>query len=72
MSAFKHQVGGDHYASMKSQPAQFLRDNSVPHLEGEAIYRILRHKSKNGAEDLRKAIHTLELILELDYGATDD
>ena len=68
MSALDKQVGGNHYADMPSQPARFLRDNSVPHLEGEAIYRILRHKSKNGREDLEKAIHTLELILELDYG----
>jgi hypothetical protein len=66
-SAFAMQVGGDHYASLPMQPAPFLRANKVPHLEGEAIYRILRHKSKDKRKDLEKAIHTLQLIIELDY-----
>jgi hypothetical protein len=65
--AFTKQVGGDHYASLPAQPAPFLRANNVPHLEGEAIYRILRHKVKDGRKDLEKAIHTLQLIIELDY-----
>lgn len=62
-----HQVGGDHYKNMKIQPAEFLRQLDVPHLEGEAIYRILRHKHKAGRQDLEKAIHTLQIILKLDY-----
>ena|GEM_PF-6298426 len=63
----RRQVGGDHYRSMAIQPAEFLRANGTPHIEGEAIYHILRHKQKAGAEDIRKAIHWLELILKLDY-----
>jgi len=66
-SAFDTQEGGQHYKDLDPQPAQVMRKWKVPHLEGEAIYRILRHERKNGAEDIRKAIHTLELILELDY-----
>lgn len=67
LSAFKHQVGGSHYKDLAIQPAQFLRALKTPHLEGEAIYRILRHAQKNGRQDLEKAIHTLQLIIELDY-----
>lgn len=66
--ALAKQVGGDHYRNLCPQPAEVLRAWSVNHLEGEAIYRILRHRSKNGREDIEKAIHTLQLILELDYG----
>jgi len=33
------------------------------------INYVTRHKSKNGAQDIKKAIHYLELILELEYGA---
>ena len=69
MSAFDTQVGGSHYKDFKIQPAEFLRANYVPHLEGEAIYRILRHAKKGGREDLLKAIHTIQLIIELDYPA---
>jgi hypothetical protein len=68
MSATDNQEGGDHYRLLDPQPATVLRCWQTPHLEGEAIYRILRHRRKNGAEDIRKAIHTLELVLELDYG----
>jgi len=68
MSAFDRQEGGSHYKDLAIQPAEFLRALNTPHLEGEVIYRTLRHRAKNGAEDIRKAIHALELILELDYG----
>jgi hypothetical protein len=68
-SALETQVGGDHYKDLKIQPAEFLRQLNVPHLEGEAIYRILRHKQKGKAEDIDKAIHTLQIIRELDYGS---
>lgn len=68
-SPLERQVGGDHYKDLKIQPAEFLRQLNVPHLEGEAIYRILRHKQKGGKEDIDKAIHTLQIIRELDYGA---
>jgi hypothetical protein len=68
MNPFDKQVAGSHYIALEPQPAEVLRDWKVPHLEGEVIYRTLRHKHKNGAEDIRKAIHTLELILRLDYG----
>ena len=67
MSAFDNQEGGDHYLNLDPQPASVLRSWQVRHLEGEAIYRILRHQHKNGREDILKAIHTLELILEMDY-----
>ena len=69
MSAFDTQVGGTHYKDCKIQPAAFLRANKVPHLEGEIISRVLRHAQKNGREDLEKAIHSLQLLIEMDYPA---
>jgi hypothetical protein len=67
MSAFATQVGGDHSKNCKIQPAEFLRANNVPHLEGEIIYRVLRHAQKNGREDLEKAIHSLHMLIQMDY-----
>lgn len=63
-SAFSKQEGGDHYRGMKSQPFGFVRDNNVGHAEGEAIYRLLRWRDKGGIADLKKVIHTVELIIE--------
>lgn len=68
-SAFDKQEGGDHYRGMKSQPFHFLRDNNVPHAEGECIYRLLRWRQKGGIADLRKVIHTVELIIEAEERA---
>ena len=61
------QEGGDHYKGMKIQPVEFIHANNLDFLSGCVIKRVCRHRSKNGAEDIRKAIHELELILKLEY-----
>lgn len=58
------QVGGDHYKSMSIQPGKFIRANSLGWYEGNAIKYICRWKQKGGKQDIEKAIHYLELILE--------
>lgn len=62
------QVGGTHYKGYAIQPAEFITRNNLPFLEGCVIKRVCRHRDKNGAEDIRKAIHELQLILKLQYG----
>ena len=69
-TALDVQVNGNHYKTMKFQPVEFIHANSVPFMEGNVIKYISRHKSKNGAGDVRKAIHYCQLILELEYGET--
>ena len=66
--AYKKQVGGSHYRDMKIQPSQFINENKLPFAEGSAIKYICRHPYKNGKEDLLKAIHFIEMIIERDYG----
>ena len=68
MSALKKQVGGQHYKAMKIQPAQYVHANNIPYLEASVIYYVSRWREKNGIEDLRKSIHTLELLIELETG----
>ena len=65
--ANREQVGGRHYVEYAIQPFEFCRANSIPHAEGEVIYHVMRHRKKNGAEDLQKAIHLLQMIIENDY-----
>jgi hypothetical protein len=62
------QVGGDHYRGLTIQPVEFITANGLTFLEGCVIKRVSRHRAKNGAEDIRKAIHELQLILRLQYG----
>ena len=67
MSAYKKQVGGSHYKNMKIQPSQFINENRLPFAEGSAIKYICRHAAKGKEQDIEKAIHYLEMILERDY-----
>ena len=56
-----------HYRSMKIQPAHFINENKLLFAEGNAIKYICRHSAKGKEEDVKKAIHYLEMILERDY-----
>ena len=70
MSALDTQVGGDHYKDCAIQPVEFITKNNLSFLEGCVIKRVCRHKAKNGKEDLLKATHELQLLIELEYPET--
>ena len=70
MSALDTQEGGSHYKSLAIQPVEYITKNSIPYLEGNVIKYVTRHADKNGIEDIKKAIHYLQLIAELRYGTT--
>lgn len=69
-SALDTQEGGDHYRDMKIQPVEFITKNQIPFIEGCVIKYVCRHRSKNKAQDIKKAIHFLNLLLELEYSET--
>lgn len=62
------QIGGEHYKNFKIQPIQFIVTNNLGFIEGNVIKYVCRHKQKGGADDLKKAVHYLLLLLELEYG----
>ena len=68
MSALSKQEGGGHYKQMKIQPVEYIVENNIPYCEANVIKYVSRHREKNGAQDIRKAIHYLELILQMQYG----
>lgn len=67
-SALDKQVAGTHYKSMAIQPVEFITKNSIGFLEGNIIKYVCRHHAKNGVDDIKKAIHYCELLLETKYG----
>ena len=71
MSAYKKQIGGSHYSRFNIQPSKFINDNKLLFAEGNAIKYICRHTHKGGKEDLKKAIHYIEMIIERDYSKTE-
>ena len=68
MKPYDKQIGGSHYQKYKIQPSKFVIENELLYPEGCAIKYIIRHQDKNGKEDLKKAIHFIEMIIERDYG----
>lgn len=70
MSALGKQIGGNHYRDGGIQPVQFIEANGLGFLEGCAIKRLTRHNRAGGKgrQDIEKAIHELQLLLELRYG----
>ena len=68
MSSYDKQVGGNHYKDMAIQPSEFINKNRILFAEGNAIKYICRHINKGGKQDLEKAKHYIDMIIERDYG----
>lgn len=66
-SALDVQEGGGHYKSLAIQPIEYTVKNKLGFIEGNIVKYVTRHKEKNGAEDLRKIKHYVDLLLELEY-----
>jgi len=67
MSALDEQIGGSHYRTMAIQPIEFCQRNKLTACETLAIKYLCRHREKHGREDLQKAIHCIQLLIDLEY-----
>ena len=65
MTALDEQVGGSHYKDFVIQPVEFIHRNGIDFLSGNIIKYVCRWKAKGGIEDLKKAKHYIELLIEL-------
>lgn len=63
----ERQVGGSHYRDMIITPREFGYANNLDFDQINVIKYICRHETKNGREDLQKAIHYIELMIERLY-----
>lgn len=68
MDASRKQVGGDHYAKLKIQPAEYAMANNLNYCQSLCLRYMTRYKDKNGEQDIDKAIHSLQLLKEIEYG----
>jgi len=70
--ASDRQVGGDHYKTLAIEPGEYATANGLSYMEGNCLKYITRDKD-NKRQDIRKAIHCLELELEwMDTYAKED
>lgn len=70
MSANETQVGGTHYTTKSIQPWEAMQawmseDEFCGFLRGNCLKYLVRYKDKGGVEDLRKARHYLDKLIEM-------
>ena len=61
------QIGGDHYKGLEIQPMEYSMRNNLNACQHTAIKYITRYKSKDGKADLEKAVHTIQMLIEMEY-----
>lgn len=59
----EQQVGGNHYKHLAIQPVEYIMRNNIAYIEGCVIKYVTRWKEKNGVEDLKKARHFLDILI---------
>lgn len=69
--ALSEQIGGQHYKNFVIQPIEFIQKNNLSFGQGNIIKYICRYKNKNGAEDLKKIKHYIDLLLQFEYGISN-
>lgn len=65
----RQQVGGTHYIDMAIDPWEVIIRNKMGFFDGNALKYIMRYKGKNGVEDLKKARHYIDKLIELEENA---
>ena len=58
------QVGGRHYKDMAIQPLEYIMANKLEFAEGCIIKYVSRWRAKGGIEDLRKAAHFIDVLID--------
>jgi hypothetical protein len=64
--ALKKQIGGDHYKKLAIQPIEYSMKNKLDPLQHMVIKYVTRFRDKNGVEDLEKAKHAIDLLIEFE------
>ena len=67
MSANEKQVGGSHY-KMAIEPWDAIHSWDLGYFDGTAVKYLARWQNKNGVQDLEKAKHFIEKLIEIETG----
>lgn len=65
MSANEIQVAGSHYKTKTIQPWDYIAANELGYFEGNIVKYVSRWRDKGGVQDLLKAQHYLDKLIEL-------
>lgn len=64
--ALERQEGGQHYKGMVIQPVEYIVKNDLGFIEGNVVKYVSRWRAKGGVEDLKKARHFLDMLIEFE------
>lgn len=70
--ANKTQIAGSHYKGKTIQPWDFIAANNLGYFEGNIVKYVSRWQNKGGVDDLRKAAHYLQKLIELQTSVPND
>lgn len=65
-SALTVQIGGNHYKQYKIQPIEYCMANRLDACQSSVVKYITRFRNKGGIEDLKKAQHFINILIELE------
>lgn len=66
-SPLDNQVGGGHYKNLAIQPIEYCQKNRLGYCESNVVKYVTRHREKGGRQDIEKAIHNLQILLQIEY-----
>jgi len=70
-SANDRQEGGNHYKQFKHETWDVILDWGLGYLDGNAVKYLSRWRHKNGLEDLKKARHYIDKLIETEMEKRD-
>lgn len=71
-SAMDVQVGGNHYKKLAIQPMEYSMKNALDACQHTIIRYVTRFRDKGGIEDLLKARHTIDMLIEFEQVRLDE
>ena len=60
------QVGGTHYKEYVIQPMEYGQRNKLPPREFSVVKYVTRWRDKGGVQDLIKARHCIDLLIQIE------
>ena len=66
VSATDTQIGGNHYTKLAIQPMRYSMENGLDALQHTIIKYVTRFRDKAGIEDLEKAKHCIDMLIEFE------
>ena len=68
----KDKINPDYYVGTRIQVSDFISEFNLNYFEGNIVKYIVRHRDKNGIEDLKKARWYLDSLIKKEEKAKPD